>query len=282
MFLDAETYLVYRDKYLLSWSMKGVAVIVIQEKLNSRQKRNIFKERFGERLLSQGFIFKNNEFYRIHPGQVFLVVALGLWKGNTFIQFNALPLCVGFTNKGIATIHERVDSFCRDEEERRYLLRPMEFERGRFDKQYDMFFDRIFHHFNEVHDVRSLLEFQEGFIGRRPANDRIRMLECIQLGEYERATVYIDYEQQFYAKSLESRKRTLDQMRETSTSRKEDLEVITASFEEFKAYVESASKELDKWTAWISNKEYVTMQRIIDKHCQQSDEVLSKMFPVFY
>lgn len=79
--------------------------------MRSRQKRALFQREFGAALLPRGFVYRENMFLRLHPGEVLLAVGLDLApSGGGYVEYGALPFCNGISRppfSGLARVAVR-------------------------------------------------------------------------------------------------------------------------------------------------------------------------------
>lgn len=79
--------------------------------MRSRQKRALFQREFGAGLLPRGFVYRENMFLRLHPGEVLLAVGLYLSpSGSGYIEYGVLPFCNGISRppfSGLARVSVR-------------------------------------------------------------------------------------------------------------------------------------------------------------------------------
>ncbi len=190
--------------------------------MRSRQKRALFQREFGAALLPRGFVYRENMFLRLHPGEVLLAVGLDLApSGGGYVEYGALPFCNGISRppfSGLARVavrdgrrwedifHAREQWQVMEEQsaqlERQWRENPcarsMEAVRAieelsylkRFYEQYFSFFKDVFERFARVTSTREALAFHEWAIGFYNANPMPSILECVAVGEYEKALAY--------------------------------------------------------------------------------------------
>lgn len=190
--------------------------------MRSRQKRALFQREFGAALLPRGFVYRENMFLRLHPGEVLLAVGLDLAPSSGgYVEYGVLPFCNGISRppfSGLARVavrdgrrwedifHAREQWQVMEEQsaqlERQWRENPcarsMEAVRAieelsylkRFYEQYFSFFKDVFERFARVTSTREALAFHEWAIGFYNANPMPSILECVAVGEYEKALAY--------------------------------------------------------------------------------------------
>lgn len=190
--------------------------------MRSRQKRALFQSEFGAALLPRGFVYRENMFLRLHPGEVLLAVGLYLSpSGGGYVEYGALPFCNGISRppfSGLARVavrdgrrwanifHAREQWQAMEEQsaqlERQWREKPCGFDAEavramselsylkRFYEQYFNFFEDVFERFARVTSTREALAFHEWAIGFYNANPMPPILECVAVGEYEKALAY--------------------------------------------------------------------------------------------
>lgn len=131
--------------------------------MDSRAKRKVFRDAFKDRLSENGFVYRNNMFVRIHPGEAMLFVLLDLTpSGAAYICFDALPMCCAFEDLQAQLLFEshRMDgySFIHIKEVNDPKL-DEPWGITNFGLQYREFWNNIFDDLNAVHDIESVYTF---------------------------------------------------------------------------------------------------------------------------
>ena len=253
-----------------------------RSKLNSRQKRDIFQRRFGEILSNEGFIYTDNYFVRVHPEECILLVGLDL-KRNCYVVFDAIPFC---HKERICnpTIAYRVDSFYKVSsftfEE--YYLKA--FENGRFELQFELFDSCIKERFLQIHSVSELLKFENDIIfpvlqdaGRWYS----KMLECLQMQNYEGARCYIHRYRNHVMSCLKEEESNLrfNLQRLESKHEKKSAE---SSFNEYAQMCKDTLNSCDLWMSMISNGEFNRIQEILNSRIHTANEFCKIKWNNFY
>lgn len=254
-----------------------------RSKLNSKQKRAIFKKYFGEILFKAGFIYSDNCFVRVHPGECILLVGLDIELQNCYVVFDAIPLCCE-ERVCNPTIMHRVDSFHKKSSYsfEEYYLKA--FDNGRFELQLELFNLFVKERFIQIQTVAQLLAFENEilFLVIRDAGRwYIKMLECVQLQEYEAARGYIQKLRDHEISCLKSEKENLRFDLQWIESKREK-ELSESRFEE---YAQKCKKTLDlcnKWENMIICKEYVRIHSMIDVRIRIANEFCRIKWGEFY
>lgn len=136
--------------------------------LTSAQRRKLFKSRFGEKLIADGFVYSDKQFVRVHPGELLLGVYMDLTSfGSTYLGFKMMPLCETEKNFQLfahSPSGRRIDEYeCYSKEEYPSPWRRISFENGRFEGQYRLFFDVLYNSFRKITTVADMREFDRQF-----------------------------------------------------------------------------------------------------------------------
>lgn len=261
-------------------------MIIERSKLNSRQKRNIFKKRFGDILLKEGFVYSNNCFIRIHPKECILKVGLYIARVNCYVVFDAIPFCCEELVYNLTSTSStyRVDSFHKKSgysfEE--YYLKS--FENGRFELQLELFNLFIKERFLEIKTVAQLLAFENEIIfpvlqdaGRWYS----KMLECMQLQEYEKANDYIQKMRNHVMSCLKAEGDDLEASLRWLKSKKA-IESTKAFYEEYAERCKENIKLCDFWEHMIVHKEYDRILDIINARIDAANDFCKEKWSEFY
>ena len=176
--------------------------------MRSVQKYNMFKKKFGVLLSECGFVYKGGKFLCVRPGGVLLSTGIELLSmGQGRILFEAIPFCCGITHPlKQACMH--LPPLSRGYKERKKAAEEVfhEVQKGRMaykefletmflmdiNAQFETYRDTIYEKFVKIENVRDALDFHEWMhrIHGYLAYPNILEMECIYLGEYEKAAGY--------------------------------------------------------------------------------------------
>lgn len=254
-----------------------------RSKLNSRQRRAIFKKSFGEILLKEGFIYKDRYFVRVHPGECVLFVGLDILRLNCYVVFDAIPFCCEERIRN-PYIGYRVDSFYRESSYsfEEYYLKA--FEDGRFELQLELFNSLIRERFLQIQTVAQLLAFENEVLfpvlqdaGRWYS----KMLECMQLQEYEEARNYIQELRNHETSCLKAEEGNLRSSLRWIESKKE-RELTRAASEEYAKKCKEILNFCDSWEQMIIHNEYDRILSLINTRISASNDFCREKWSEFY
>ena len=266
----------------------GTAGLKGDPAMNAREKRALFRKDFGEHLLPQGFIFRENAFLRAHADAL-LVVRLDLApSGNGYVEYDALAACDGirWPLHGLARVVVRWQDTLSSSpelqalEERRARL-AAEYPRARREPgdgkteeghgqaevlrawrevdylcahhaQLHCFLADVLPRLARVADTRGARDFHEwetAFCGAAPA---MLTLECVAVGSYDRAL--------FHAR------RILERCARAERSVLEDMERIGKASQRLetlkRAALEKRREEMRRWQAVVDDLEQGNYERL--------------------
>ena len=262
--------------------------------VNSREKRKVFKNAFKDRLFENGFVYKNNEFVRIHPSNVILILSMALTpSGNSYIHFESTPMCSCFEIKHPET-RSRMDGFCliygSDNEA---MVNDSYWGIERFDKQYHAFWDKIFDDFNLIHDIETEFTFVRGLTYKSNLyvyNQIVReyrvpesIYSCIYLKKWNEALYFISILIQCIDESIAGFTR---KFAELESMRDQISDKWYRSCHDM--YVYSLSRDEKEKAHWedlknkIEDGEYGTLQKLVNENCIAWDRYCRERWPMFY
>ena len=251
----------------LSAGTAGLAGLKGDLAMNAREKRALFRKDFGEHLLPQGFIFRENAFLRAHADAL-LVVRLDLApSGNGYVECDALAACDGirWPLHGLARVVVRWQDTLSSSpelqalEERRARLAAEDLRAWReldylcaHHAQLHCFLADVLPRLARVADTRGARDFHEwetAFCGAAPA---MLTLECVAVGSYDRAL--------FHAR------RILERCARAERSVLEDMERIGKASQRLetlkRAALEKRREEMRRWQAVVDDLEQGNYERL--------------------
>lgn len=254
-----------------------------RSKLSSRQKRDVFKKRFGEILFKAGFVYKDNCFVRVHPGECILLVGLDIERQNCYVVFDAIPLCCE-ERVCNPSIMYRIDSFHKNSSYsfEEYYLKA--FENGRFELQLELFNLFVKDRFIQIQTVAQLLAFENEILfpvlqdaGRWYS----KMLECMQLQEYEDARGYIQKLRNHEISCLKSEEENLRFDLQWTESQREK-ELSESRFEEYAKKCKETLELCDMWEHMIACEEHERILSMIDARISIANAFCREKWGEFY
>lgn len=257
-------------------------MLVERSKLNARQKRTMFRDRFGEILLPAGFIYRENRFARVHPGECLLLVELQLGRTNAYVRFDAIPLC---HRERLQTPAAgcRVDTFYKLSglSFEQYYLKA--FEDGRLEAQLGLFRRFVMEGLLQIRTNENLLAFENEVLLPALPNSRWhdRLLESLQQRNYNAAMEHI--------RSL--REHTLSCIRAEEENMRFSLQCLDTprqraeAEQSFARYLEITNQSLQLCSDWeqrIVQGNYPEISAILAENIAAADACCRERWPEFY
>lgn len=276
--------------------------------MDSKERRRIFRDLFKERMLENGFQYKNNEFIRVHPGKVKLAVSMSVINPVVqFIHFGIVPLCKPFEIEERLD-RPRMDVFSERRKPDKYIDSPKgpipfydldkEITESRsgmfgFDEQYDAFWDKIFDDFNLVQDIESAYKFAQGLSSKdrrtkylNKPNDYYvfeSIYMCIYLKKWNEALQFLDRIIKGNCAYIAQIIQMLKEMESRKTQMSENKYMAQKQFFENRIADEEHEKaQLDGFRVLLISKDYIALKNIIEKNIVTWDDYCQKHWPKFY
>lgn len=263
--------------------------------MRATQKRDLFEKMFGELLCRHGFVYRNDTFVCLRPGGVLLSVDMEfLSLGEGRIRFEAIAFCCGITRP--------LDGFCmtlplrrrdgdsaQEEADFRSMrdgrMRYGEFLEARFrsslDRQFEQFRDEISARLVSVETVRDALAFHEwshGYFGHL-ACPNIPQMECMYLGEYEKALQYTRILLERWRKGRESRLREMEKLTNAMEGDPKAAERLEMYRNVLLPRVEANLRQCEADAEDIEQRRYEKFEKRIRENMELSRQTCRALFP---
>ena len=262
--------------------------------MDSKAKRRVFRDAFKDRLFENGFVYRNNMFVRIHPSEAMLSVSLSLMpSGNSYICFDALPLCCEFKTQPFIE-SERMDGYCHiwsKETNDPKLDEPWGIPN--FGLQYREFWDNIFNDLNAVHDIECVYTFTRNlpyklnaykYVASHPYID-IHSVETIYSGIFVQAwDVVLDLLNKVMPPNAESISRVTNEVSILeSKPRKGKYDDLNIGY--LKEFIAGRQQQQNRWNTiktMIENGDRAGLNQILTENRTQWDAYCNEKWPMFY
>lgn len=246
--------------------------------LSAAQKRTLFKSRFGEILLENGFVWCKDRYVRVHEGEIQLSVGLQIARrGLAFIGFGAVPFCLG-TIDWESLWGERIEQFIPSGSER------SSFGDAGFEDQLDqclrLFRDTLFTPFNALRDVRSLLDYQENQLlpALRYMDHTSAYHICLQLEDWDSAKTHLSTLIAVYDEALDSVRREEAAELRIATSERCKVQIRASSADRRERILRERS-QLQKDLDLLNSGTFHPLQERILQNISVSQDASRKLYP---
>ena len=158
----------------------------------ARRKHQLFKQLFFEELHKYGFMYRNNTFVKVYPGQLAFYVWMHLYRYTVRVNVSAIPFAIKCLDRKEALWAHNIDTLIvASKMGLSYDTIALHDYEHRIEFQRDVFINEMLERIVSVTDMKGLLEYYNYFynqvLGISWCGINPRLAICLYLGSYEKA-----------------------------------------------------------------------------------------------